>query len=355
MNKDDEAFNMARELVFGRWKSQILYAGVKLDVFEAVDAASATSAVSADDVATKCQLDEAHTYRLMRALACMGLLKEHDDKAFSLTPAGSAFTARHPRSLRGLTLFEEGPQHYALWKHLPDMIKDGKQNAFTREFGHHAFEETKKDPDGYGALFDNAMSSFSLSQTTSMLDAMATDESGFLQGCKSVCDVGGGRGHMLCSIVKKYPNVERGVVLEIPAVTNGLDHPVWAADLGVEDRVSYRTGSMFDASSIPSEGVYFMKMILHDWNDDECVQILTNCLDKAPKGAHMCIVEHIVPGPDTPHFAKLFDIHMMCWGTGRERTEEEYVGLLTKAGWKFVKALYPQDRAMGVVIGLKDM
>ena len=52
-------------------------------------------------------------------------------------------------------------------------------------------------------------------------------------------------------------------------------------------------------------------------------------------------------------FAKLFDMHMMCWGTGRERTESEYASLLTQSGWTFVQAKKPEDRAMGVVIGVK--
>ena len=34
-----------------------------------------------------------------------------------------------------------------------------------------------------------------------------------------------------------------------------------------------------------------------------------------------------MPGSDEPHFAKLFDIHMLCWGTGRERTIAEYATL----------------------------
>ena len=58
---------------------------------------------------------------------------------FRLTPAGELLRADHPQTLRGVTLLEEGPEHYALWKHLSAMVKDGKQNAFIREFGRSAF------------------------------------------------------------------------------------------------------------------------------------------------------------------------------------------------------------------------
>ena len=63
-------------------------------------------------------------------------------------------------------------------------------------------------------------------------------------------------------------------------------------------------------------------MILHDWNDDECIKILSNIHKSASDNSKILIVEHIVPNPNIPHFSKLFDIHMMCATTGRERTIE---------------------------------
>jgi hypothetical protein len=62
-------------------------------------------------------------------------------------------------------------------------------------------------------------------------------------------------------------------------------------------------------------------------------------------------IEHIVPGPSEPHFAKLFDIHMMCWGPGRERTEDEYARLLQAAGWTHFGSWYPHERTIGIVAG----
>ena len=115
------------------------------------------------------------------------------------------------------------------------------------------------------------------------------------------------------------------------------------------NRCEYVGGDMFAA--IPTADAYSMKMILHDWNDEECVQILRNIAQAAQPGSRLFVVEHIIPGPETPHFAKLFDIHMMCWGTGRERTAEEYAALMQQAGWRHAGTHYPQQRLMGVVEG----
>jgi hypothetical protein len=53
-----------------------------------------------------------------------------------------------------------------------------------------------------------------------------------------------------------------------------------------------------------------------------------------------------------PHFSKLFDIHMMCWGTGQERTEAQYTSLLEQAGWTPAGSYYPANREIGIITGV---
>jgi len=48
-------------------------------------------------------------------------------------------------------------------------------------------------------------------------------------------------------------------------------------------------------------------------------------------------------------YATLFDMHMLCWGTGRERTTHEYEQLLERSGWRFVAAQFPPSGAIGVI------
>ena len=329
------------DLIFGRWRSQILYAGVKLGIFDALRNGSN----NAPAIAQELGLDPSHTYRLMRALGSLDLLAENTERTFYLTGAGERLCSDHPQSLRGVTLLEEGPEHYAIWKHLPGMILDGKQNAFVREFGRMAFDHADHDP-GYAEVFDSAMSSFSHTQASWVLEALQSYD---FSKMTHVCDVGGGQGFMLCQLLDKYPHL-KGTVLERPDVISDRSR-LWAQRMGMGNRCEYVAGNMFETA--PSADAYFMKLILHDWNDDECVQILKNQYQTAKPGGRVFLVEHVIPDPGTPHFSKLFDIHMMCWGTGKERTQEEYASLLKKAGWKYVTTLYPASQAMGVVEGAK--
>jgi hypothetical protein len=337
----EEASAKVIDLIFGRWRSQILYAGVKLGVFDAL-ARGPRNAIS---VASALGVDAGMLYRLMRALGSLKLLKEDNTKTFSLTPLGELLCRDHPHTLRGVTLLEEGPEHYAAWKHLPTLITEGQQNAFVREFGQPAFVYAVQHP-SYGAVFNEAMSSYSSTYSLLVLEAL---ESYDFSALSHLCDVGGGHGHTLCSLLVKYPHL-KGTVLELPSV---IENPelLWANKMGVGDRCTYVPGDMF--REVPPADAYMVKAVIHDWNDTEGVQILSTMHRAASPHGRVLLMEQIVPGPDTPHFAKLFDMHMLIWGTGRERTLEEYAGLLERAGWTYRQTWYPASKMLGVVEGVK--
>lgn len=329
------------DILFGRWRSQILYAGVRLGIFDALGAGPKR----ADDVASELRLSGPLTYRLLRALASLGLLSEDLNRSFSLTASGEFLRAHHPQTLRGITLLEEGPEHYAVWKHLCAIVREGGRDGFVREFGHPIFVHTVEAP-GYGAVFNDAMSSLSGAETAMVLEALAPYD---FSAISHVCDVGGGHGHLLCSLLAKYSHV-RGTVYELQSVIEQRDL-LWAEKMNVASRCEYVAGDMFTA--VPSADAYFLKHILHDWNDADCVRILSNIHKAAPLNARVFVAEYVVPGPGIPHFAKLFDIHMMCATGGQERTEEEYAGLFERAGWTYRATWYPPSRLMGVVEATK--
>ena len=89
------------------------------------------------------------------------------------------------------------------------------------------------------------------------------------------------------------------------------------------------------------------------WNDAECHQILATISRAAPPRGRVWIFERIVPDPNTPPFAKLFDVLMIIVSTGRERTLEEYTGLLAGAGWTYRQTWYPASKMLGGVEGVQ--
>ena len=329
------------DTILGRWKSQILYAGVKLGIFESLD----RTPKHYSEIARQLNLDASLLYRLLRALASLGFLNEEGDKKFTITSMGELVRKDHPETLRGVVLLEEGPEHYAIWKHLSDMIRDGRQDGFVREFGLRIFDYMSQNP-AYRDAFNYAMDSYSARTTKMVLEALKGYD---FTRIKSLCDIGGGHGHLICSILREHPHLQ-GIVLELESTINNKEL-LWAEKMGVADRCIYIAGDMF--KEVPRSDVYVMKMILHDWNDEECVAILSNIHKASPLGGRILIAEHVVAGHETPHFSKLFDIHMMCALTGRERTEKEYAALLERAGLQYLQTHYPPSKTIGVVEGIK--
>jgi hypothetical protein len=130
----------------------------------------------------------------------------------------------------------------------------------------------------------------------------------------------------------------------VTGVIDDTDH-LWAEKMGVAQRCAYVAGDMFQ--KVPTADAYLLKHVLHDWSDAECAQVLTNMQRAAPPNARAFVLEFVVPGPEMPYFAKLFDIHMMCVVTaGSARKNGE-------GGWSCVKAWYPESKLIGVLEAVK--
>lgn len=329
----------ARELITGVWAGQALHAGVGLGLVEAMG----FDATPADELAADLDLDPDYCYRLLRALGSLGVANEDDGRRFSLTPLGALFQAEGGMSLRDNLLLAQSPTMLSAWTHLPDVVREGGPDGFVREFGVDVFGYGERNPE-FGAVFDASMTASSTVQTAWVLDALGSYD---LSGFSHVCDVGGGHGYLLCSLLASRPHLE-GTVLERPGVIADEER-LWASELGVEERCTYTAGDMFEA--VPSADAYLLKMILHDWTDDECVRILSNLREAASPDGRVFVCERVVPGPEMPHFSKIYDINMMISTGGRERTDEEYRELLERAGWEYVEKRVPEDGTMSVIEG----
>lgn len=333
----EESLEQANDLVTGLWTGQLLRAAVKVGILENLSDEPTTVETLAD----KLELDADKSYRLLRALGHHGVVTEVEEGHFVLTHVGEFFQEDHPHSQQQELLFFHSPEWVSPMFHLADIVKEGDPNGFVREFGCDLFEYTETNS-AFGNVFNNFMTAASRDQTSAVLSAL--EEYDFTS-FSHVCDVGGGHGHLLCHLLEAYPSLE-GTVLDLPSVV-AEEQQRLAPKLGVEERCTYAGGDMFD--EVPSADAYFLKWILHDWSDEECVRILSNIHEAAPSDGRVFIIELVVPGPGTPHFGKHLDMTMMVHLGGRERTKAEYSTLLEKADWKLVEKWDPDQHPMSVL------
>ena len=81
--------------------------------------------------------------------------------------------------------------------------------------------------------------------------------------------------------------------------------------------------------------VYTLAQVLHDWSDERCIQILSNCRAVMHDRARLLVIERIMDGVPHPDNALdyLTDMHMMVlFKEGRERTADEFASLFDRAG-----------------------
>ena len=135
---------------------------------------------------------------------------------------------------------------------------------------------------------------------------------------EKVADIGGGFGHLAVALLEKY-NTLQACVVDVPDLIPVAKERFPVNDPAVANRLEYVGGDMFD--SVPPANVYVMKHIIHDWEDDKCIQLLKNCHRSMQGDGRVICVDSVLPpmGDVAGTPAKLLDINMLVFMTGKQK------------------------------------
>jgi len=235
---------------------------------------------------------------------------------------------------------ELGEEHYPAWGDLMHSVRTG-EIAFDHHFGMPVWEFFERHPEN-AATFNDAMTGMTNAVTGAVMESY--DFSAF----RKVVDVGGGHGSLLASVLSANPRAI-GVLFDAPSVIAGARELEGA---GVADRCEKVAGDFFQ--SVPQGGdAYLLKWILHDWDDERSVAILTNCRRAMAEDGKVLLIEAVLPPGNDPHFGKLIDLNMLVMTGGRERTEEGYRRMLEASGLRLTRVV-PTPSPMSVVEAAKS-
>jgi hypothetical protein len=150
-----------------------------------------------------------------------------------------------------------------------------------------------------------------------------------------VVDVGGGNGTLLASLLSAHPRL-RGVLFDRPQVIEAArDNP--AVNI-VANRCELVAGDFF--TSVPTGGdAYILSRVLHDWDDQNCINILRQCRIAVPSRGKLLIVEPLLADEARFSYVQGFDVNMMVMAGGRGRTGDEFEKLLETAGFRLVRVV----------------
>ena len=259
-------------------------------------------------------------YRMMRFAASYGVFLETGDRAFDHTPLSAALRTDAEGSFRpAARMFHH---LFPGWAGLHHTVTTGG-SSFENVFGLPLFDHIGQHPE-LGPLFDAGMTAFHGHETAAMLDAYDFSE------IQTLADVGGGNGSLLTAVMQRYPRL-KGILYDLGHVAGRARETIQAH--GLESRCAVIEGSFFEA--IPQGAdAYLMRHVIHDWTDEQSVQILRNCRKVVPANGRLLIVEFHVSPANEPSVGKDADMIMMAYPGGKERTPEEYRALLEQAGFR---------------------
>nr|QSQ85908.1 methyltransferase [Preussia typharum] len=313
----------------------------------------ASGPLSIDVLATRSGLQPLRLKQIMRVLRNNAIFSYSDStETYSNTPASTLLMKNHwTQWHRWVSLY--GTDFYDFASCIPTAIRTGEKRSAAQIsvgteqsiFAYFAQQE------GMQEKFHKALGAGAVAQGPGLLADYAWEE----LGDATVLDIGGGGGDFIAALLRGNPSL-RGAMFELDSVVNMVrpkfkdEHGAFA-DVG-EHMVELHVGDFL--REVPSYEVYTMKWCLHNWDDEDVVRILSTvrrAIRVTPR-ARMVVIESVLADGRSSRVWRYGDMTMMATVNGQERTEAEWRGLATRAGWR-VDAVVPMRNVWAAAIDLR--
>ncbi len=325
MNTNDYPPQLAlQQLIQGFQVTQCIYVAAKLGIADLLK----DGPCSSEELAQATDMHAPSLYRVLRLLTAVDLLTEGETHSFALTSLGTYLQTGIVGSMRDTVLFYCDTPFWQAWGDLLHSTETGV-TGYQHLFGLSNFDYNVQHP-MHGSLFNNMMTEWTASVAPTV--AAAYDFSAI----QTLVDVGGGHGQMLASILQAHPTLH-GVLFDLPHVVKGAS-PLLET-VGVASLCEVRGGDAF--TSVPSGyDAYLLSRVIHDWDDERAIALLTRCHQAMQPQGKVLLVERVIVTGSTPQVLVLeSDVQMLVATGGKERTDAEYGALLSAAGFELTKLI----------------
>jgi hypothetical protein len=324
-------------LIMGRWVSHLIYAAAKLDLADRLK----NGPITVEELAAAADVQAPALYRVLRALASVGVFAEIGDKRFKLTQLAATLQRAVPGSMHAVALMLGEKYQEDTWSQLLHGLKTGEM-PFLKAHGVPYFEYLEKHPKDL-KLFGESMTSVSSTENPAIASAYK------FSGVRALVDVGGGNGSLLAAILKANSKLT-GVLFDQPSVTSKAMQDRYVTAKGIGERCKVESGDFFEG--VPKGGdAYIMKRTLHDWDDERGAKILANCRAAMSEKGKVLVIEAVIGPGNAPDRGKLLDMQMLLIG-GRERTKKEFATVFRQAGLKLTRVV-PTKCPLSIVEGVR--
>lgn len=317
------------QYLVGKWISKPIYVAAELGIADILSGGP-------EPVEELARLTGTHAptlFRVMRALASVGVFAQTPEGHFQLTPMAECLKTG---AMRSTALMFHSDWNDNAWSRLSDTVRTG-ETAFQLAHRMPIAQWLEQNPDAADVLSE-ANSIKAAASHRVIVDAYD------FAHIHTLTDIGGGYGALMAEILAANPSMT-GIVADLPQVIKGAEH--FIREKGLENRCKTAEIDFFH-SVPPGSDAYLLSHVLHDWTDEQCVKILRNCREAMKPGAKLLVVEMLVPPGNAPSIAKLLDLEMLVITGGRERTEAEFKSLFELAGFTGLRVI-PTKESINVL------
>ena len=311
------------------WKTCVLHAAVKLDVFTVIGDTHLTG----EKISQKLSGSQRGVERLLNALTAMDLLVKTDGK-YANSPSGKTFLAKNSAKYIGHIIMHH---HHLLesWSQLDQAVVSGRPVRSRTSFSNDEWRESF-----LLGMFNLAMGL--APKIVPLID---------LSSKRHLLDLGGGPGTYAIHFCKKYSQL-KATVYDLPTTRPFAEKTIKQFEL--TDSIQFAEGNYLND---PIEGRYdavWLSHILHGEGPDDCRMIIQKAVSVLEPGGKIIIHDFILNNSmDGPLFPALFSLNMLL-GTdsGQSYSEDQIIDMLAAAGVKDVCRIAEQSpNDSGIIMG----
>ncbi|KAJ5153184.1 uncharacterized protein N7482_009662 [Penicillium canariense] len=210
--------------------------------------------------------------------------------------------------------------------------------------------------------FAGYMKSVTNSEGTSLKHLVSGYDWAALPQDSVVVDVGGSTGHGSIAIAETFPDL-RFIVQDLEtnadAGRESLAKAENEAQKDLADRITFQAHDFFQDQPIVGADVYLLRMIIHDWSDDDSVRILSRivkAMEPNKTKSTLVIMDSVLPLPGQlpatlERLLRLRDLTMRQVFNSRERAPEEWSALMARVdpSLKLVRTAKPFGSVLSVM------
>jgi hypothetical protein len=300
--------------IVGYWKTQTIKAAVDLNVFAYLPA-------ELTELSSAIGLSVDNTKRLLRALYECDLVIQKND-TYECTGKAHYLKADHPQSLYHATKHWANA-HYLAWMHLADALRKDK-HSYDNVFNLPLFDWLDRDQIRL-LEYQQAMNSYAVHDYPNLIKKLKFAENSI------VMDAAGGSGALLQHALYQNPLLT-GILLERIAVIENINIPN-----NLSKRMQAYAFDLFRPWPQHADTI-ILSRVLHDWNDEQSLQILEQAKQALNQNGQIIIIEMLLENNSAN--GGMLDMNMLVITGGKERTFLEYQHIAQKVGLKFTAKMH---------------